>query len=43
MMKKEVNEMECYCDALEDGILCPVCEAEFFGTEIQVMELDEVW
>lgn len=40
---KVVSNMECYCDALEPGILCQVCESEFFGTEIEVIELNEVW
>ena len=33
----------CYCDALEDGIICATCEAEFFGIEVEEMELNEVW
>ena len=33
----------CYCDALPVGILCQVCESEFFGIEIEEIELDEVW
>lgn len=33
----------CYCDALEVGIICQECENEFFGTPVEVIELDEVW
>lgn len=33
----------CYCDALEPGILCAECEREFFGVEIEEMELSETW
>jgi hypothetical protein len=33
----------CYCDALEPGILCQVCENMFFGSEIEEIELNEVW
>lgn len=35
--------MSCYCDALEPGVICQVCEQEFFGIEIPEFELDEVW
>lgn len=42
MMNEEMNKT-CYCDALEVGILCAVCEQEFFGIEIEEIELDEVW
>ena len=35
--------MNCYCEALEPGIICSVCEKEFFGVEIEEIELDEVW
>jgi hypothetical protein len=33
----------CYCEALEVGVLCDVCEAEFFGTPVEEIELNEVW
>jgi hypothetical protein len=42
-MMKNTDTQECYCDALEVGILCAVCEQEFFGIEIEEIELDEVW
>ena len=42
MMNEEMNQT-CYCDALEVGILCAVCEQEFFGIEIEEIELNEVW
>jgi hypothetical protein len=35
--------MNCFCEALEPGIICSVCEQEFFGIEIEEIELDEVW
>jgi hypothetical protein len=42
-MMKNTETQECYCDALEDGIICPVCEEMFFGIEVEEIELDEVW
>jgi hypothetical protein len=37
------NETSCYCEALEAGIICQVCEEEFFGIEVEEIELSEVW
>jgi len=34
---------ECYCDALDDGIICATCEQEFFGIEIEEVEFNEAW
>jgi hypothetical protein len=42
-MMNNTDTQECYCDALEDGIICPVCEQMFFGVEVEEIELDEVW
>ncbi len=35
--------MDCYCEALEVGILCQYCEQEYFGIEVEEIELNEVW
>ena len=42
-MMNETIAGQCYCDALEVGILCAVCEQEYFGQEIEEIELNEVW
>lgn len=42
-MTQNQTSAPCYCDALEVGILCATCETEFFGFEIEEIELDEVW
>lgn len=42
-MNTQTEITTCYCDALEPGILCQVCETEFFGTDIEEIELNEVW
>ena len=35
--------MYCYCESTPAGIICDVCESEFFGTPVEVVELKEVW
>ena len=33
----------CYCDSTPAGIICKYCEEEFFGIEVEEIELEEVW